>query len=194
MLVRVSLHYKCHRELMEIVGVVSTVLGEITDRSNQASAFTWLPVVYGLGAITGPIIGGLLVNSHPDPDSPWKLFVKYPYLPPNLISCMLLLVDLVMSLFMLDESLEEAQQLSPLSTRMRCLFSWLWNFLASYGPSYIQFGSGNGRNCDEPRESLVEACPAMLPQQLEQVSYHEMLAPQISEFPSIPLPLVDHTI
>ncbi|KAJ4356330.1 uncharacterized protein N0V89_004362 [Didymosphaeria variabile] len=45
-------------------GVVSTCLGEITDRSNQSRAFTYLPVVYGLGAITGPIVGGVLVMEH----------------------------------------------------------------------------------------------------------------------------------
>ena len=36
-------------------GVVSTCLGEITDRSNQSRAFTYLPVVYGIGGITGPV-------------------------------------------------------------------------------------------------------------------------------------------
>jgi len=41
-------------------GIISTCLGEITDRSNQSRAFTYLPVVYGIGAITGPAVGGLL--------------------------------------------------------------------------------------------------------------------------------------
>ncbi|KFY97391.1 hypothetical protein V500_02095 [Pseudogymnoascus sp. VKM F-4518 (FW-2643)] len=44
-------------------GVISTCLGEITDRSNQSHAFAWLPVIYGLGGITGPALGGLLVRS-----------------------------------------------------------------------------------------------------------------------------------
>ncbi|WP_243930343.1 MFS transporter, partial [Bacteroides fragilis] len=39
-------------------GVISTCLGEITDRSNQSKAFLYLPVIYGLGGITGPAIGG----------------------------------------------------------------------------------------------------------------------------------------
>lgn len=65
-------------------GVVSTCLGEITDRSNQSRAFTYLPVVYGIGGITGPIVGGLLVfyknPLHKDSPNP------YPYLLPNLFS------------------------------------------------------------------------------------------------------------
>lgn len=42
-------------------GVISTCLGEITDRSNQSRAFVYLPVIYGLGGITGPAVGGLLL-------------------------------------------------------------------------------------------------------------------------------------
>ena len=39
-------------------GVISTCLGEITDRSNQSRAFVYLPVIYGIGGITGPALGG----------------------------------------------------------------------------------------------------------------------------------------
>ncbi|KAA8569095.1 hypothetical protein EYC84_000765 [Monilinia fructicola] len=38
-------------------GVISTCLGEITDRSNQSKAFVYLPVIYGIGGITGPALG-----------------------------------------------------------------------------------------------------------------------------------------
>ena len=52
------------------IGVVSTVLGEITDKSNQTSVFSWLPIIYGIGGITGPILGGLLVNISTEPADP----------------------------------------------------------------------------------------------------------------------------
>src|SRR6266498_5179333 len=93
-------------------GVVSTCLGEITDRSNQSKAFTYLPVLYGIGGITGPIVGGLLVSpvnpfnrSKPNP---------YPYLLPNLVSAAILVVDLILTMIFLEESLEEAKDLPPL--------------------------------------------------------------------------------
>jgi MFS family permease len=117
-------------------GVVSTCLGEITDRSNQSKAFTYLPVIYGLGGITGPILGGLLVSrqnpfdtSKPNP---------YPYLPPNILSATILVVDFVLTIIFLEESLEQAQSLAPFPQRVKELFSWVWQFSSSSRPHYIR--------------------------------------------------------
>ncbi|TKA68123.1 hypothetical protein B0A49_06740 [Cryomyces minteri] len=111
--------------------IISTCLGEITDRSNQSRAFTYLPVVYGIGAITGPVVGGLLVKRE------WKGKPNpYPYLPPNLLSAGILGVDLVLTMIFLEESLEEAQDIPPLGKRVENLFTWLWRFTSS--TSYIK--------------------------------------------------------
>jgi MFS family permease len=164
-------------------GVVSTVLGEITDKSNQISAFAWLPIIYGIGAITGPIIGGVLAEVSPPQHGPVsRLFANYPYLLPNLVCSLILLVELGLSFFMLEESLAEAQELPPLGQRVKCLFTWLWQFTASYRPSFIRFGGGR----DDLEEdvfvgTLAESCPAMLPERPEEVGYQSMLVPQISE-------------
>lgn len=117
-------------------GVVSTCLGEITDRSNQSQAFTYLPVIYGLGGITGPVIGGILVSqrnpfdkSKPNP---------YPYLLPNLLSASILCADLVVTAIFLEESHEEAQYLAPIGTRVKHLFTWIWEFTSSSRPHYLR--------------------------------------------------------
>ncbi|KAK5115123.1 hypothetical protein LTR62_001820 [Meristemomyces frigidus] len=117
-------------------GVISTCLGEITDRSNQSKAFTYLPVIYGLGGITGPIVGGLLVfrNNPLRPDEP----NPYPYLLPNLFSAAILLLDMVLTMIFLKESLECAQDLPPLGKRVGSLFSWLWQFSSSHSPTYTR--------------------------------------------------------
>lgn len=103
-------------------GVVSTCLGEITDRSNQSKAFTYLPVVYGIGGITGPIVGGLLVQK----STPELERKGYPYLPPNLVSAGLLVVELVVTMIFLEESMEELKEDAPLGRRVGNLFVWLW--------------------------------------------------------------------
>jgi MFS family permease len=117
-------------------GVVSTCLGEITDRSNQSRAFTYLPVVYGIGGITGPIVGGLLVlykkPFSQNEDNP------FPYLLPNLFSAAVLAVDLVICMLFLEESLEEAREMDPLGKRAKNLFTWLWQFTTSTRPTYIR--------------------------------------------------------
>ncbi|KAF8472586.1 major facilitator superfamily domain-containing protein [Kalaharituber pfeilii] len=97
-------------------GVVATVLGEITDKSNQSSSFAYLPVVYGLGSILGPIMGGLLASNSGSG-------MRYPYLLPNIISTVLLLLGFTISMLWLEESLEQAQELPPLGKRIQSLFS-----------------------------------------------------------------------
>ncbi|QRC94016.1 hypothetical protein JI435_073040 [Parastagonospora nodorum SN15] len=117
-------------------GVVSTCLGEITDRTNQSRAFTYLPVVYGIGGITGPIVGGLLVfyknplnKSQNNP---------YPYLLPNLFSAAVLAIDLVVCMLFLEESHNEAKDLPPIGKRLGNLFAWMWQFTSSSRPTYVR--------------------------------------------------------
>jgi hypothetical protein len=116
-------------------GVISTCLGEITDRSNQSRAFTYLPVIYGLGGITGPLAGGLLVFKKipfTNKDNP------YPYLPPNLFAAVVLMIDLVLTMFFLEESLDEAKDMPPLGKRVGTLFTWIWQFTSSRRPTYLR--------------------------------------------------------
>jgi MFS family permease len=117
-------------------GVISTCLGEITDRSNQSRAFTYLPVVYGIGGITGPVVGGLLVFE----TLPWSGKPNpYPYLAPNLLSAGVLAIDFIITMIFLEESLEEAKDLPPLNKRVTNLFTWLWQFTGNARkPSYVR--------------------------------------------------------
>lgn len=115
-------------------GIISTCLGEITDRSNQSRAFVYLPVIYGLGGITGPVLGGVLVPKGAVPTTK----KPYPFLPPNLLSAGVLMVDLILSMFFLEESLQEAKHLPPLGTRVSSLFSWVWQFASSSHPTYLK--------------------------------------------------------
>ena len=120
-------------------GVVSTCLGEITDRSNQSRAFIYLPVIYGLGGITGPVVGGLLVSS----DAHFSKKDPYPYMKPNLVSAAVLIADMIITMVFLEESLEEARDLPPLGKRVGNLFTWAWQLASSSRPSYLRIPSTN---------------------------------------------------
>ncbi|PGH11777.1 hypothetical protein AJ79_04678 [Helicocarpus griseus UAMH5409] len=113
-------------------GVVSTCLGEITNRSNQSRAFTYLPVIYGIGGISGPIIGGLLVSKANQVNE------NYPYLTPNVVSATVLMLDFILTIVFLDESLETANTFPKLGKKVRDLFSWLWQFTSSSRPTYVR--------------------------------------------------------
>lgn len=85
--------------------VVPTCLGELTDRSNQSRAFTWLPVMYSIGSITGPALGGLLV-----PDGADLSAHTYPFLLPNVASAALLVSAVVVLAIWFDETMDEADR------------------------------------------------------------------------------------
>lgn len=78
--------------------VVPTCLGEVTDRTNQSKAFTWLPVMYSLGSITGPALGGLLVGTVGES--------TYPFLAPNILGAGLLLASVVVLGIWFEETLD----------------------------------------------------------------------------------------
>jgi Major Facilitator Superfamily len=125
-------------------GVVSTCLGEITDKSNQSKAFVYLPIVYGIGGITGPLLGGLLVkNVSAVGQSVMSTGMSYPYLLPNLVAAAVLVADLILVMLLLEESLEQAKELPPLGKRVGELFSWIWQFTASTRPSYLRLHHHN---------------------------------------------------
>ena len=85
--------------------VVPTSVGEITDKTNQSLVFGWLPVVYSLGTITGPAVGGLLVGALGD---------DYPFLAPNMVGTIILgLSVLILGLFF-DETLETGARMEKI--------------------------------------------------------------------------------
>lgn len=154
-------------------GVISTCLGEITDRSNQSRAFAYLPVIYGLGGIMGPIMGGLLVSKAANPNDK----NPYPYLRPNLFSAGVLLLDLILSIVFLEETLQGARDLPPLGKRWGNLFTRVWQFPSFGQPtslkepdppdSHMNGGDGaNGHADDEISESDADSqdsMPTLLP-------------------------------
>ena len=80
---------------------VPTVLGEVTDKSNQSKAFTYLPVIYSLGSITGPAVGGFLVGK--------ILGDKFYYLAPNLISAAVLATSVIAVAIWFEETLDDSE-------------------------------------------------------------------------------------
>ncbi|KAL2157085.1 hypothetical protein VTH06DRAFT_7041 [Thermothelomyces fergusii] len=93
--------------------IVPTCLGEITDRTNQSSAFTWLPVIYSLGSITGPALGGLLVGVLGGS--------TYPFLAPNIVVAALLLSSVVVLAVWFDETLNGLDRSLPAIQALKCV-------------------------------------------------------------------------
>ncbi|KAF5657456.1 tetracycline resistance (probable transport) [Fusarium heterosporum] len=94
---------------------VPTVLGEVTDRSNQSRAFTYLPVIYSLGSITGPALGGILVG---------KMGKEYPYLAPNVLSAGLLAISVVVVGIWFEETLDKTEVNFETPAWVNKILSW----------------------------------------------------------------------
>lgn len=134
-------------------GVVSTCLGEITDRSNQSGAFTYLPVIYGIGGITGPLLGGSLVaTASPDEE-------QFPYIGPNLASAAILVVDFILTSVFLEESLQETANQPKIRQRVSHLFAWIWQFTSSTRPSYLRWHRGRTSQRASGREGSAATIP-----------------------------------
>ncbi|RKF73718.1 putative membrane protein [Golovinomyces cichoracearum] len=105
-------------------GIVNSCLGEITDKSNQSRAFVYLPVIYGIGAVTGPAVGGLMVLE----ENPFHKGHKnpFPYLLPNLFSAFILTVVFVLMAFFLEESFDDTKDLAHNKKKIKIYFKWLW--------------------------------------------------------------------
>ncbi|KAI8725730.1 hypothetical protein NCS52_00144800 [Fusarium sp. LHS14.1] len=95
---------------------VPTVLGEVTDRSNQSRAFTYLPVIYSLGSITGPALGGILVG---------KVGNEFPYLAPNILAAALLACSVIVVGIWFEETLDKSQANFELPAWVQKVLSWL---------------------------------------------------------------------
>ncbi|KAG2342106.1 MFS general substrate transporter [Suillus weaverae] len=89
------------------VGVMKTMMGELTDSTNMAQGFALFPIVWCIGGFLGPLMGGTLAR----PQDHWPALFSgpfwrdYPYfLPCAVAACLFILALVMMSLF-LEETL-----------------------------------------------------------------------------------------
>ncbi|KAL1713448.1 major facilitator superfamily domain-containing protein [Schizophyllum commune] len=83
------------------VAIVKSMMAEITDETNQARAYSLMPVAWALGATVGPLLGGYL--SHPVERYPeWfggnTFLVKYPYFLPCFVASLVNLLVIIIGI------------------------------------------------------------------------------------------------
>ncbi|GAB5592550.1 hypothetical protein Unana1_07450 [Umbelopsis nana] len=96
------------------IGVIRSMVAEMTDHTNHARAFSLLPLTMGVGIVLGPMLGALFVR--PVEQFPgifaWinnpaltQFFTKYPYSLPCIIGSSLCLAGALFGFFFLEETL-----------------------------------------------------------------------------------------
>ncbi|OAL24480.1 hypothetical protein AYO20_10638 [Fonsecaea nubica] len=90
------------------IGVIQTMVGELTTKPEwEPKAYAIMPFVWAIGTIIGPAIGGIFANpaaSYPDAFSKQGLFGQFPWLLPNLICALLMLVSILNGYLYLRET------------------------------------------------------------------------------------------
>ncbi|KAJ3514656.1 hypothetical protein NLJ89_g2251 [Agrocybe chaxingu] len=88
------------------IGVMKSVMGELTDPTNRAEGFSLMPVVWGFGATMGPLLGGSLSKPHERfPKHFGGAFWKnYPYFLPCLVTSSYVLFSFMITLVFFKET------------------------------------------------------------------------------------------
>ncbi|CAK7267161.1 hypothetical protein SEPCBS57363_002458 [Sporothrix epigloea] len=96
------------------IGVIQTMVGELVKKpEHEPRAYSIMPFVWSIGTIIGPAIGGTFADPHssfPDLVPLGSLFDQFPYLLPNLLCALLLLISIVLGYFLLEETHPELQR------------------------------------------------------------------------------------
>ncbi|KAF9959832.1 hypothetical protein BGZ65_000019 [Modicella reniformis] len=89
------------------VGVAKSMLGELSDHTNQSQVFSIFGFAWGIGVIVGPALGGYLANpakTFPDIFGNWDFFIRYPYFLPCFVAALVPVVGFVIGYFFLEET------------------------------------------------------------------------------------------
>ncbi|KAI9741431.1 MAG: hypothetical protein M1818_004237 [Claussenomyces sp. TS43310] len=90
------------------IGVLQTTVAElVTVKEHQPRAYTIMPFVWCLGSILGPSLGGALAQpsvSYPSLFRPGSIFERFPFLLPNLVCTIIVVLGVVIGILFLEET------------------------------------------------------------------------------------------
>lgn len=94
------------------LGVIKSMMAELTDRTNMAQGFAWLPVVWSVGSTVGPLIGGILSK----PQERWPevfagaFWAKYAYFLPCAVIAVFAAFTFVLTATVLKETVQKPRR------------------------------------------------------------------------------------
>ncbi|KAK5175659.1 uncharacterized protein LTR77_000798 [Saxophila tyrrhenica] len=96
------------------IGVLQTTVAEvIKNDKHQTVAYALMPTIWCVGAVVGSALGGALadpVRNYPDLFPPGGLLERFPYLLPNLLCAVVVVIGIVVGILFLEETHEDMQK------------------------------------------------------------------------------------
>ena len=93
------------------IGIIRTAVAELVPQKElQPRAFSIMPLVWNVGSVFGPSVGGSLVHPverYPEVFGKFKLLRRYPFALPNLLISLLFLCGIAAGILFLHETLED---------------------------------------------------------------------------------------
>ncbi|KAL2167390.1 hypothetical protein VTG60DRAFT_1340 [Thermothelomyces hinnuleus] len=138
------------------IGVLQTTVGElVTVKEHQPRAYAVMPLVWCVGSIVGPMIGGALakpVESLPSVFAPGSIWDRFPYLLPNLFSATCVSLGVIIGLLFLEETHAEKKKRRDRGVE-------LGNYLLSLLPSWSARDKGRSpaKGSEEEQPLLFDA-------------------------------------
>ncbi|KAH3673658.1 hypothetical protein WICMUC_003561 [Wickerhamomyces mucosus] len=87
------------------VAVIRTMIGEVaTERKHQALAFSTMPLIFQVGCVIGPMLGGYLSGKESRFAALRPLAEAFPYALPNIVVSSLLFTSMIVAIFFLEET------------------------------------------------------------------------------------------
>jgi MFS family permease len=95
------------------IGVLQTTVAEVVKaEEHQGVAFALMPTIWCVGAVVGSALGGSFadpVRSYPDIFRPGGVLDRFPYLLPNLVCSVVVVIGIVVGILFLEETHEDMQ-------------------------------------------------------------------------------------
>ncbi|KIK52653.1 hypothetical protein GYMLUDRAFT_179880 [Collybiopsis luxurians FD-317 M1] len=103
------------------IGVIKSIMAEMTDTTNIAQAYAYMPIAWSTGGVLGPMIGGALArpaDQFPDIFGHNEFLIKYPYFLPCAVPATFSAIAWIVTYLFLKETVQ-----SPTLSLPR-LFRW----------------------------------------------------------------------
>jgi hypothetical protein len=157
------------------VAIFKSVIGEFTDRTNAARAFSLLPLIWALGCTIGPLLGGylsqpakkypsLFATSQNGPLALFGLWEHYPYFLPCAVSALITLTSVTLGFFFLEETLPSkvaekkarAERKNAAASDQTALLSHSSSQQSEYGSTSAALHSTEGTESPTSKPPAVE--------------------------------------